>query len=203
MDLISLQDNSDQQYASFRDNIPYMAMVVVLHPILRRFYESIYHRFHSIAAGQHQQGEYRLRMRVSFDITFAAVFLLALHGFSAFKVFAILCANYLIAKRMPRSAVPAVTWSFNMFVLFANELCHGYPYAKIAEVILPAPFAGGEISWASWLDSVGGLIPRWEILFNFTVLRLISFNMDYYWSIDHQRSTAVEVCIARCGILST
>jgi hypothetical protein len=32
-------DNSDAQYRGFRENIPYMAMVVVLHPILRRVYE--------------------------------------------------------------------------------------------------------------------------------------------------------------------
>jgi hypothetical protein len=33
-------DNSDAQYQSFRGNIPYMALVLVLHPILRRVYES-------------------------------------------------------------------------------------------------------------------------------------------------------------------
>lgn len=33
-------DNSDAQYRSFRDNIPYMALVVILHPILRKAYES-------------------------------------------------------------------------------------------------------------------------------------------------------------------
>jgi hypothetical protein len=34
-------DNSDAQYQSFRDNIPYMALVLVLHPILRRAYEGL------------------------------------------------------------------------------------------------------------------------------------------------------------------
>jgi len=34
-------DNSDAQYRSFRDNIPYMGMVLVLHPLLRRVYESV------------------------------------------------------------------------------------------------------------------------------------------------------------------
>lgn len=33
-------DNSDGQYKSFRDNIPYMALLVVLHPLLRKVYES-------------------------------------------------------------------------------------------------------------------------------------------------------------------
>jgi hypothetical protein len=34
-------DNSDAQYRGFRENIPYMALVVVLHPLLRRAYESL------------------------------------------------------------------------------------------------------------------------------------------------------------------
>ena len=32
-------DNSDAQYRSFRDNIPYMGMVLVIHPLLRRIYD--------------------------------------------------------------------------------------------------------------------------------------------------------------------
>ena len=132
-------------------------------------------------------------MRISFDIVFATIFLFVLHGFSAFKVLSILALNYQLAKRLPKSLLPPVTWAFNMFILFANELCHGYSYDRLGEAILPAPFAQGERLWGPWLDSYGGLIPRWEILFNITVLRLISFNMDYYWSFPHSRDTAVEV----------
>lgn len=33
-------DTSDAQYRSFRDNIPYMALLVVVHPLLRRAYEA-------------------------------------------------------------------------------------------------------------------------------------------------------------------
>jgi len=32
-------DNSDAQYSGFRDNVPYMAVVLILHPLLRRLYE--------------------------------------------------------------------------------------------------------------------------------------------------------------------
>jgi len=28
----------------------------------------------------------------------------------------------------------------------------------------------------------GGLLPRWEVSFNITVLRMISYNLDYYWA---------------------
>jgi hypothetical protein len=50
-------------------------------------------------------------------------------------------------------------------------------------------------NWGSWLDSHGGIMPRWEILFNITVLRLISFNLDYYWSLDRRAESPLEVLI--------
>lgn len=31
-------------------------------------------------------------------------------------------------------------------------------------------------------DSIPGFYPRWHISFNITMLRLLSFNMDYYWA---------------------
>lgn len=40
-------DNSDAQYRSFRDNIPYMALVVILHPLLRKAYERLAVRLRS------------------------------------------------------------------------------------------------------------------------------------------------------------
>lgn len=31
-------------------------------------------------------------------------------------------------------------------------------------------------------DDYGGLLPRWHISYNISMLRLISFNMEYYWA---------------------
>jgi hypothetical protein len=125
------------------------------------------------------------------------IFLLALHGISAAKVLTILYVNYQVATALPRQYVPAATWIFNISILFANELCNGYRFSDIAALILPPQTskAGRQPdNWGDWLDSYGGLIPRWEILFNICVLRLISFNFDYYWSLDHKVMSAVEVC---------
>jgi hypothetical protein len=182
-------DNSDAQYRGFRENIPYMAMVVVLHPILRRVYE----RFCDGQASTSPSSssglsspkidspaaiEARKESRIRFDIGFAVIFLLALHGISAAKVFTILYVNYQVATALPRQYVPAATWIFNLPPETSK--------------------AGGQSgNWGDWLDSYGGLIPRWEILFNICVLRLISFNFDYYWSLDHKVMSAVEVCYLR------
>jgi hypothetical protein len=138
-----------------------------------------------------------LEQRASFDFGFALIFLVALHGFSAIKVLTILFANYCIATRLPRKYAPAATWIFNVSTLFANELSEGYKYAKMAAYISPIAVDGAETSlhsWGSWLDSYGGIMSRWEILFNLTVLRLISFNLDYYWSLDRRGGSPIEVC---------
>ncbi|EAW11269.1 putative glycerol:H+ symporter (Gup1) [Aspergillus clavatus NRRL 1] len=190
-------DNSDAQYSNVRDNLPYLFILLVAHPLLRRVYDHFVPQSesrsglkngNSVAAA----GDARLEQRVQFDYYFAFVFLIALHGISTAKVLAILFINYKIAKSLPRRYVPAATWIFNICTLFANELCAGYPLERIATLFA----AGGKdstfVQWARYLDSFGGLVPRWEILFNFTVLRSISFNMDYYWSLDYPAASPIE-----------
>ncbi|KAF2707377.1 MBOAT-domain-containing protein [Pleomassaria siparia CBS 279.74] len=202
-------DDSDAQYSGFRKNIPYLFIVVLLHPMLRKAYDTFWgaHMYTqvrpSMGPGQLTMGltataaaDARLNQRISFDVPFAVVFLAALHGFSTFKIVAILYLNYWIAKKLPRQYIPAATWIFNVGILFTNELWRGYSYASFLSGILPVP-PGSEKgqsapNWGSTLDGYGGLIPRWEVLFNFTVLRLVSFNLDYYWSIQSRSGSPIE-----------
>jgi hypothetical protein len=138
----------------------------------------------------------RMNQRISFDLLFAAIFLAALHGFSAFKILAILYANYCIGTKLPRQYVPAATWIFNVGTLFANEFSDGYSYAAMLGIFLPSTISEKGLPASNFghtLDSYGGLIPRWEVLFNFTILRLISFNLDYYWSLNSRTSSPLEV----------
>lgn len=168
--------------------------------MLRRVYERYLLRSDassvSRSADAATTGDARLDRRVRFDYYFALVFITALHGVSAIKVLVILYLNYKIAKSLPRKYIPAATWIFNISALFSNELCAGYPLERVA-TFFAAGGGGGEpslVQWAKYIDGFGGLIPRWEILFNLTVLRLISFNMDYYWSLDYPAGSAIEVC---------
>lgn len=207
-------DNSDQQYATFRDNVPYLFAVMTLHPLLRRLFDSVYKAAPTVSSGHLSDGSVspsdprsetiiadgRMNQRISFDVGFSLLFLLALHGFSALKVLLILYINYTLAKKLRKGYVPVVTWIFNIGILFANELGRGYPYSDIATLILPWPASvedsvqqGQKRNWGTALDNYGGLIPRWEILFNVTVLRLISFNFDYVWSLSRGASSPVEV----------
>lgn len=141
------------------------------------------------------QADIRLEQRMAFDIPFTLLFLCALHGFSAIKIGLILYINFLLAKRLPRGQVPAATWIFNICILFANELCQGYPFGWVIQTV--TSHTGQKLSvvegFARRLDAYGGIMPRWEILFNLTVLRLISFNLDYYWSTGAGETALIEV----------
>ncbi|KAF1984108.1 glycerol:H+ symporter-like protein [Aulographum hederae CBS 113979] len=197
-------DNSDAQYASFRNNIPYMAIVVILHPLLRKLYDSFWRSSTYTQVRSNSQlshgltanaaADARMEQRISFDLYFALAFLFVLHGVSAFKVLLIFRLNYLIATAIPKQYVPAATWTFNIATLFANELGRGYPLAGAVRFLIPSPAEGDAtlVGWAKALDGYGGLIPRWEVLFNITVLRLISFNLDHYWSLSQRGGSPLE-----------
>lgn len=186
---------------------------MALHPLLRRISNTVFGRSAGYGssstkdfapAPDHIKAEHRLNQRVNFDVAFSLVFLVALHGFSALKILSILYINHSLATRLKKEYVPTVTWVFNIGILFANELGKGYPSAILAEAILPGS-ANSEATtkkpnWGAVLDSYGGLNPRWEVLFNITVLRLISFNFDYCWSLNKAGGSPIEVCISRhCG----
>lgn len=175
-------------------------MLVALHPLLRRAYERIAlpqsqpHGGIKSQRSEHAAGEARLQARLAFDFVSALVYIVALNGFSVFKILLILLINFKIGTALPRNAIPAATWVFNIAILFANELTQGYRYSSLGQAM--APFFPAAADWGRFLDSYGGLNPRWEVLFKVTVLRLISFNFDYYWSLDRSRAgSPVEVCL--------
>lgn len=197
-------DNSDAQYHLFRGTLPYMAALLTFHPLLRRAWNSAYP-----ITSKKPAGPARLEQRAGFDYVFALVFLFALHGVSAFKVYAILYLNYKVATKLPRQYVPAATWTFNICTLFANEICKGYRLRSAAAIFSPPTDLGAGLNpidsplmeWGRWLDSYGGVVARWEVLFNITILRLISFNLDYYWSRDKTQAGIFEVCYAERSYL--
>lgn len=134
------------------------------------------------------------------------MFITALNGISAIKILAILYLNYKIAKSFPRKYVPAATWSFGIGILFANEFCGGYPLARTIAYWTSSDKSSQQsalVQWAEYLDGLGGLIPRWEVLFNITILRMISFNMDYYWSLDSPTASPIEVSLTIPAITYT
>ncbi|KAK4141832.1 MBOAT, membrane-bound O-acyltransferase family-domain-containing protein [Dichotomopilus funicola] len=194
-------DVSDSQYYTFRINLPYMALLLIFHPLLRRVWNAVYpipQALKNSRATAPEAAEARLRQRASYDSVFAVFFLVVLHGFSAVKILTILAINYRLVTTVPKRYIPVVTWTFNICILFANELSNGYKFREMALYLTGTKaetlgtYTPALVALGQWMDRRGGLIRRWEILFNITVLRLVSYNLDYYWSIDRRSASPVE-----------
>jgi hypothetical protein len=186
-----------------------MGLLLVFHPMLRRVWNAVYpipQESKGARANTPEAAEARLRQRTSYDFAFALFYLVVLHGFSAAKILVILAMNYKLATSLPRKYIPTVTWLFNICILFANELGDGYKYRSMALLVTGTPAKdlvsdpSALVKLGEWFDSHGGLMRRWEILFNITVLRLVSFNLDYYWSLDRRGSSPLEVCHPACPL---
>ncbi|KAL5526721.1 GUP1 [Sanghuangporus sanghuang] len=165
-----IQDNSDAQFQTFRNNFPLLSLIAAFFLIIKYMYIRLFLRSNLSTDGT------RLHL-IPFIIGFSIVFLLSLHGASILKILFILSVNYGIAKVFGSSkANPLLTWIFNMGVLFAIERNNGFRFASLSP------------SLAS-LDGITGAYARWFIPFNITMLRLVSFNMDYYWACNALKSS--------------
>ncbi|KAI0247695.1 MBOAT-domain-containing protein [Lactifluus subvellereus] len=156
-------DNSDAQYRSFRLNIPALSALMAAFFALRYAYMLPIFRGSTTADNDNL---YRLPFYTLFSLLMLAI----LHGTSILKVFLILSMNYALAKAMggTRFGVP-LTWLFNSGVLLANEWYEGYAFASLHPGL-------------AFLDGWSGVYPRWHVNFNITMLRLVSFSIDYHWA---------------------
>ncbi|CAO3608789.1 unnamed protein product [Cunninghamella blakesleeana] len=154
-------DNSDAQYATFRDNLPKLILL-----------STVYVAFNKIVSNFIYQPNKRLTLSAITSV----VILTGLHGTSTLKILFIITISYTIGLITGGSKLnPILSWSFNLGVLFLNEWKNGYSFADVSPSI-------------AWWDEYSGVLERWHILFNFVMLRLISFNMDYYWQMNKPRS---------------
>ncbi|KAI0788249.1 MBOAT-domain-containing protein [Fomes fomentarius] len=156
-------DNSDRQYRSFRGGL--MPLVFLASAFLGSKY------LYTLATRKTRPlSDPNNVFLVPFLVGFSTIMLFALHGTSALKVYFIISCNYAIAKATGASRTgPLLTWTFNVLVLFGNEWNSGWHYASIHPTLAS-------------MDAWAGIYPRWYISFNITMLRLVSFSMDYYWA---------------------
>ncbi|KNC97131.1 hypothetical protein, variant [Spizellomyces punctatus DAOM BR117] len=150
-------DNSDAQYASFRNNIPLLSYVLVGHILLSNVVQR------QIPS-----------LRPLFSLIFSLIFLSVIHGSSVIKILVLAAVNYAVAKYVGGRLGVALSWIWSLGVLFANNAYDGYKFASLSQDL-------------AWLDKYKGINMRWWITFNFTTLRMISFAMDYYWQTNGGR----------------
>jgi D-alanyl-lipoteichoic acid acyltransferase DltB (MBOAT superfamily) len=166
-------DVSDSQTNTFRSFAFILLYVLLFHIAVSRIIQFLPY---SIS----------VKCRKIFSLVFSMIFLGVLYGTSIIKIMILLSINYYIAKCLRKSKMnPTLTWIFNIAILFLNDIYKGYKFSAI--------WSGLE-----FLDKNNGLMPRWDINYNYCVLRSISFNLDYYWCLKNkEESKDVEAKIIK------
>lgn len=112
--------------------------------------------------------------RAAFLLVTGVVYVGALHGVNLVKILLIAAGNYglmRVGTRLPRPVAMTLVWVCHVGLLVAVFYLEGVPFGSLVP------------SWA-WLDEYSGLIHRWYISYNFTMLRLVSFALDAIWASD-------------------
>ena len=117
--------------------------------------------------------------RSHFDLVVGIVYLVALHGVNVSKIAVHVVINYFL-RYLPRKYAIGATWVYGVSTLFINDRLRDNP-----------------IGLALVDDGFMGIVRRWDVFFNFTVLRMISFNMDYLENKDNaEKSPEPTVVVA-------
>ncbi|ORX46681.1 MBOAT-domain-containing protein [Piromyces finnis] len=158
-------DVSDAQTRTFRSFAFVLLIVLITHVTISRIIQAIPSKAKSV------------QYRKIYSLVFSSIFLGVLYGTSLIKILFLLSVNYFIAKRFGKTKLnPILTWVLNISLLFLNDYYKGYNFGSIWSAL-------------SFLDKFKGLMPRWDINYNYCVLRSISFNMDYYWCLKNKEES--------------
>ncbi|KAI8872774.1 MBOAT-domain-containing protein, partial [Ramicandelaber brevisporus] len=166
-------DNSDAQYANFRDHIPTLTAGMLIFVITSRVFTTFLCPSPPLASAW-----YPVLSRLRFNLAFSIVALYVVFGNSLIFILGIALSNYVLTLLLAKSvSAPLLTWVFNLGIMFLNDRYHGYNFEHISEHL-------------AFLEKNRGLMHRWYVTFNIVVLRMISYAMDYYWMLDSQYEQA-------------
>ena len=156
-------DNSDAQYRFFRDNFPLLITLILSHVLFKRFILTITNI-----------------SRLKFDAFFGLLFLFIAHGFNSLRILTHMMVMFSIVHLLKRRKYWAIslTWIYGISTLFINDKYRNLPFGSLLPFLKP-------------IDQLkfNGIIERWDVFFNFTLLRLISYNLDYLERWDNQFKT--------------
>ncbi|GMM35135.1 O-acyltransferase [Saccharomycopsis crataegensis] len=162
-------DNSDVQYSFFRNNFFLLVVLMISHVLIK----SGCYKFFKIE-------------KLTFDMVFGVIFLALAHGMNSLKIlihivicyFAVRLAISMDKKhsgdlnyneKFYRCGAISFIWVYGIAALYINDRYRDF---QLFGAISPS--LGG-------LDKIRGIIHRWDIFYNFTLLRTLSYNMDYIW----------------------
>lgn len=112
-------DNSDMQYASFRNRLPTLFVLAAVYIFFSRLYRAI-----TVSTTYLKQ--------TYFYFLTSVIIITVLHGSSSIKILVIVSISYLIGRVGGGTQWnPVMTWTFNLAILFLNEYYKGYKFESI------------------------------------------------------------------------
>ncbi|CAI8601590.1 unnamed protein product [Vicia faba] len=167
-----LNDVSDAQWRNFRGNLPVLTLVFGIFTLLANLMRAFFN--------------FKVRGMSFVWLLFSLAYLSYLHGACVIFVLSIATLNFLLVKIFARKKYfPLIIWSYNIFFLVCNRIYEGYSFSMFGQ------------QWR-FLDNSRGSF-RWHICFNFVVLRMISFGLDYHWTNEDSHFDMEKHC-QRCHI---
>ncbi len=165
-----MQDTSDEQWGKLKPFALPLILGMFVHCALGR------------AVGCIAAEGARERALVWWQAAAGVAFCTFLHGPRAIWALAVCALNYSVCVFLGRRrlcgqlhALPCAAWALNISLLLLCNLYDGFAY----------------VPFASWAGAAGATLDRivgdgaynWQIQFNLTFLRLISFCMDRFWGL--------------------
>ncbi|PKI85478.1 Gup1p [Malassezia vespertilionis] len=158
-----LRDNSDYQYRAIREYMPILFMLIGVYSIAS-------HCVRICARTATRDPSRHRTLRKVFLCVTGIVCVTALHGVNMPKLLLLALGNYVLlhtaARHCSNNMVTGIVWVYNCAALGFVFYTNGIPYASISPQL-------------AWLDAHAGLLPRWYISYNFSMLRLVSYALDY------------------------
>lgn len=119
--------------------------------------------------------------RTKFDFVFGLVYLIALHGTNVIKIAFHVLVMFVLATKLPNKKAARISiWVYGVLSLFMNERIN---------------------NWNFNIDAIDhgfhGIISRWDVFYNFTLLRMLSFGLDF---LEHTDSTKAEARMMPAGL---
>lgn len=106
--------------------------------------------------------------RTAFDLVFGLGFLFALFGVNALRVALHAVVMFGISKAVKNTRASRILlWTYGIGTLFINE--------RWRNESLPGDFLA---------NGFRGIVHRWDVFYNFTLLRMLSFSFDYLEKVD-------------------
>lgn len=160
-------DLSDRQYQTLRGSLKILLPVMITYLGIATF---IKRRF----------CKYSLEPMTYFYLAFSFIFICAIHMVTAIFPIIVVFINFAIAKLAGKSKWNvALTWVFNMVILFTSDYFSGYRFERMFGENL------------AFLDDYRGSV-NWATCFNLLMCRLIAFNMDYRECLIRQEKPITE-----------